>query len=81
MKGLQSQQLTRLNSANKMKKIDFEKHTEELRKYFESRGVDFDELLDKASVHFQDPFPRRRTEPLTQDEINALIENEKLYED
>ena len=55
---------------------DYVKMSQELRTYMADRGQNMDELLHKASVHFQTERPPIRQRPLTVQEIQHLIQEE-----
>ena len=61
--------------------IDFDKLKEEYRSYLASKGQDLDALLDAASVHFQSPTPEPRKTPFSEDELEQLLEEDKLLFD
>jgi hypothetical protein len=48
-----------------------------IRAFLQSQEVDFDDLLDAASLHFASPDIHRRTEPLNPDELEKLIEDDE----
>jgi hypothetical protein len=48
-----------------------------IRAFLQSQHVDFEGLLDAASLHFNSPAILRRTEPLTSQELERLIEDDE----
>src|SRR4051812_16482109 len=54
-------------------KVDYEAS---MRSYCENVGVDLDDLLKCASVHFESPVITRRTEPLSEVELQILFDDD-----
>jgi hypothetical protein len=50
---------------------------ETIRAFLQTQHADFDGLLDAASLHFNSPTIHRRTEPLTHQELERLIEDDE----
>ena len=49
----------------------------DIRAFAAEQGLDFDELVDGAAIHFTAPAVARRTEPLSTDELESLFDDDQ----
>ena len=59
--------------------LEIDRLSEELEEFARQSDIDLDSMLESASVHFTSPVIIPRSESITEDDINALIEDDELH--